>query len=885
MRKFLRRLRSLVRKESLDVEMAEEMRLHLQLQIEQNISRGMDPVEARYAAERGFGNIGSVQQQAREQRGWRWFEELLADGRFASRMLAKHPSFTLAAVLTLALGIGLVTALYTMINGVVFGQLPFEDQARIVSINIPATQFDDYARRQQSCEAIAFADPISANVRAGSFVSRYPAAIVSVNFLNVLRAKTAIGRGFQREDGAPGAPRTVLIGHTVWEREFEKTDDVVGREIKVNGEMRAIVGVMPEGFGFPFHQEIWISRRGDEPVNGGMVFGRLRSDVSPRVASEQFTTIARGIESAALAKPGFVWDADKKPAASDEPGRVPSVEVVRFAERGVKDALRIMLSAILGATFLVLLLACANVANLVLARAVDRRKELAVRAALGASRARLIRQMLTESFLVATFGAIGGLTVATWSTQAVWAYMMKERPLTGGAPFWINFDVDWRVFAFVTAVTLLASLLTGLVPALQASRVDLNDALKDGGSAGLRVSRFSRILINAQMAFSLCLVTVAALFVTVLLAFNHKSLPYDPTAVFTARVSLDERRYDDPAVRIRFFEQLLNRLETAPGVAAAALNSAESLRLAATPRIELEGATYAGDGDRPTCVMETVSTNFLDGYGVGLQSGRTFSANDRSDAPSVAVVNTAFAAKFGGARNLIGRRFRIAEGAASASSLPWVTIIGVAPDLGSVKAGQTSRGPVIYRPLAQQTERAMTLLVRGQGDVTRFGQLIRREVAARDPELPVARLQTVEEIIELERIGMNAFGSLFVICGVGALLLASVGIYGVISLTVRLRTREFGLRMALGADQRAITRMVIGEGVGQISIGLSFGVLSALAAAMVLSAMFFNFARSVWDVWIYVGVLSLLAVVAGGALWVPARRAAKVDPMVALRAE
>ncbi len=529
-----------------------------------------------------------------------------------------------------------------------------------------------------------------------------------------------------------------------------------------------------------------------------------------------------------------------------------------------------------------LLLACANVANLVLARAVDRRKEMALRAALGANRFRLVRQMLTESAIVAMLGAIGGLLVAQWSTQAVWAYMMKESALTGGAPFWINFNIDGRVFGFVAAVALLSGLLTGLVPALRASRVDLNDALKDGAGAGLRVSRLTRFLVNAQMAFSVCLVTVAGLFGTVLVAFNHKTLPYDPTSIFTARVSLDERRFDDASVRTRFFDQLVSRLNAAPGVEAAALNSAESLRLSRNSRIELEGASYVREVDRPMCALESVSPNFLEGFGVGLRSGRTFSAGDHATAPAVAIVNAVFAEKFEEKQGVVGRRFRVGTGAAAS---PWITVVGVAPDLGSMKAGETSRGPVIYRPLAQTNDRAMTLVVRGHGDVTRFAQVIRSELAALDAELPVARMQTVQEIIELERIGMNAFGSLFVICGMGALLLASVGVYGVVSFSVKSRTREFGVRMALGADRRAISRLVFSQGVRQISMGLGVGVLLAIAATVLLRSMFIGLGRSGYDAWIYVGVLTLLAGVGGAALLIPARRAASVDPLVALRAD
>lgn len=879
--KFLRRLRALFRKDQLDSEMNDEMRLHLELQAERNRADGMPAEGARFAAQRQFGNIGVLQQTAREQRSWRGLDELLADLRFAARMLRKHPGFTAAAVLTLALGIGFVTTLFTMINGVAYAQLPFEEPARIVSLGLPASRFDDYARRQQSCEALAFAQPRSANVRAGTFVSRHAAAVVTSNFLDVLRARPAKGRGFLTEDGLAGAPRTVLIGHALWAGDFASADSVIGREIQVNGEMHTVIGVMPEGFGFPFNQELWIPRRADEPAAGGLVFGRLRPDVSLRQASEQFTALARSLATNG-ARDDFVWDADARNARpADARGAV--VEVVPFAERTVKHALRLMLSAILGATFLVLLLACANVANLVLARAVDRKKELAVRAALGASRARLIRQMLTESVLVALLGAAGGLGIACWTTQGIWNYMMTERPLTGGAPFWMNFNVDGRVFAFVTVVALLASVLTGLVPALQASRVDLNDSLKDGAGGGLRVSRLSRILINVQMAFSVCLVIVAGLFITVLLAFNHKELPYDPASVLTAQLALDGKRYDDPVARKRFFMEVTDRLQASPGVQAAALTSAESLRQAQSPRIEVEGATYARESDRPSVWLEGISPGFFDALGVGLLAGRDFSASDEGVAPPVAVVNAAFVQRFGAELYWVGRRFRFVDGKAEPS--PWVTIVGISPDLGSVKAGEKSHGAVIYRPVAQRSDRTMTVLLRADGDVARFVGTIRQAVAAVDPDLPVARVQTAQQIIEMERVGMNAFAVLFVACGVGALILASVGIYGVISFAVRLRTREFGVRLALGATRSMIVRLVVGQGVREIRIGLAVGALLALGVSALLGSMFFGFGRSGHDWMIYAGVLVLLAGVAGVALFIPARRAARVDPMVALRAE
>lgn len=879
--KILRRLHSLFRRAQRERDMAEEMRLHLELQTEKNLAAGMDPDEARYAARRFFGGVEQIKERCRDQRGWRWLEDATADLRFAVRMLRKHPGFTLAAVLTLALGIGFVTTLYTMINGVAFARLPFEDSARIVNIDIPAPRFDDYARRQDSCEAIALAQPTSANVHLGAFVSRYSAAVVTTNFLDVLRTRPVIGRGFLPEDGRAGAPRTVLIGHHLWVQEFGQMGSIVGQEIKVNGETYTIVGVMADGFGFPFNQELWIPRRADEPITGGMVFGRLLPGVSKRQAAEQFSALARNLSPDAT-RDGIAWNADAQNGRGQR-SEFTKVEVVSFVDRMVKPALRVMLSSILGATFLVLLLACANVTNLVLARAVDRKKELAVRAALGAGRGRLIRQMVTENAIVSALGAAGGLWIAAWTTHALWGYIETERPLTGGSPFWMNFDVDGRVFAFVAAVAVLANVLTGLVPALRASRIDLDEALKEGSGGSLRVSKLSRVLVNVQMAFSVCLVTVAGLFVTVMLAFNHKELPYDAKAILTAQINLDEKRYDAVDVRHRFFEQLTEHLKTSPGVEAAALTSAESLRQAARPQIEVEGAVYPRDFDRPSCWLDVVSPSYFETFGVGLLTGRNFTAADNGSALPVAIVNTEFVQRFGADRNWIGRRFRIADDGATAS--PWITIVGIAPDLGSVKAGDRSRGAVIYRPLMQGEDRTMTVLLRASGEASRMAPTLRKAVAALDSDLAVARLQTVQEIVELERVGMNVFATLFIACGLGALLLASVGIYGVVAFAVKLRTREFGVRLALGATRSMITRLVLKDGSRQLRIGLAAGGMLALGAATLLRSMFFGFGQAGSGWWIYAGVLALLAGVAGAALLIPARRAAKVDPMVALRCE
>ncbi|MEO7413503.1 MAG: ABC transporter permease [Opitutaceae bacterium] len=864
---YFRKFHAVFHRKKLDADMAEEMRAHLDLQTHSNRASGMSPEEAHYAARRQFGGLDQIKEVAREQRGWLWLEDFFSDLRYAVRTLIKHRGFTVAAVLTLALGIGFVTSLFTMINGVAFARLPFANPEAIVGIDVPATEFDEYAERQQSVQSLALARAAAANLRVGESVSRYSAATVSINALSVLGISPIRGRGFLPEDEQPGSPRVVLIGEAVWETEFARDVSVTGRDVEVNGEKHSVIGVMPAQFGFPRHEQLWIPRRVGERISGGDVFGRLRSGVSAAQAAEQFTALA----------------ANLTPRTSDQPTTPRPVEVVSFARRGIKDGLRIMLMALLAATFAVLLLACANVTNLVLARAVGRRRELAVRVAVGATRTRLIRQMLTESLVLAVLGAAGGLVIAGQTTQALWRYMQSEAPLTGGAPFWISFNVDGRVYVFVVAVALLATVLTGLVPALRASRVDLNTALKQGGGAGSQSSRLTRILIHVQVGFSVCLVIVAGLFVSVLLAFNTKQLAYNPAEVLTARVSLDEQRYDSPAVRQVFFERLVAQLKSTPGIDGVALTSSERLRSSPSPRIELEGARYSRDADRPSSLMEIVSPGFLGALDLTLKEGRDFSSLDNANSLPVAWVNTAFVDRFGGDGNLLGRRFRVMTSAAT--SQPWVTIVGVVPELGSMKAGQSTRGPVFYRPLSQEAERAMTVLIRAKPDPLRFTPALRQAVASLDPALPVFNLKTVQSIVEMERVGMNSFGSLFIVCGVGALLLASVGVYAVIAFSVRMRTREFGVRLALGADRRSIVGLVFGEGLKQVGIGLGIGLLTALVATFAMRAFLIGVAGRQFEGLVYLGAGALLILVAAVALLIPAMRAAGTNPIEALRSE
>jgi putative ABC transport system permease protein len=449
-------------------------------------------------------------------------------------------------------------------------------------------------------------------------------------------------------------------------------------------------------------------------------------------------------------------------------------------------------------------------------------------------------------------------------------------------PFWVNFDIDARVLVFVGLVTLVTSVVTGIIPALKASKLDLNSAIKDGGSGGnLRLSRMTRLLVNIQMALSVSLVVAAGLFLTLLLGFNQKRLSYDPRSVLSARVALNEKDFAELTQSAAVFESFENRLSSMPGVVGVTTVASESLR-SIPQQIQFEGIAYAKRSDSPTVLADTVTPNFFNALQIPLRDGRLFTSADIATTPDVAVVNASFAQRFGGENGVIGRRFKVASADGSAS---WITIVGVVADAGSLKAGRDTDGATFYRPMSQEPFRVGTILLRVNGAATSYADMLRQVIAERDRNIAVNKVHTLQHIVEMERIGINLPGALLIICGVGALALATVGVYGVLSFSVKTRTRELGVRLALGASRRDILRLIMGEGLKQISIGLGAGVLLALGVSAVLASMFTGFGRTSYDLPIYAAVLALLTLIGSGALFIPARRATKVDPMIALRAE
>lgn len=772
------------------------------------------------------------------------------------------------AGLTLALGIGFVTVLFSVVNTVALGELPVEDPSRVVSVGIDTSRVHAVAEQQTSLEGLAAAAWAPRHLMVGQWRTVRSGATVSTNTYDLLRVRPIVGRAFREADALPGAPPVAVIGHGLWVEQFGSAIDVVGRTLVVDGVVSQVVGVMPSGFGFPRNEEVWqplpagIAARAEGRQAGTVVFGRLRPGITADEASAELTAIeARG---RAVTSPG-------------EPSL--AVDVAPFSRRTVKGPVLTILLALLGATSLVLILACANVTTLLLGHASRRGRELAVQASLGASRGRLMAQMLVESLMLSTLGAIGGLLVAQWGVDWIAGAIAIESALTGRPPFWIQFGLDLRVLGFAVVTTLISAVLAGLAPALQASRIDFNELLKGTSDrTGLHLGRFTRAVVHVQMAVSVTLVVAAALFLMTISTLLQTAPPYDPASILTARVSLIEREYADQASRARFFSTLAERLRAHAQVSAVSMTSAESLRSAGS-RVALEGRSYPRTIDHPQVNGETIAPGYFSTFGVSLLEGRDFGSQDVPDSSPVAIVNRAFASQLWPGDSAVGRRFRTGD------EQPWMTVIGVSPDLGTLRAGGSHHAPTFYQAASQHPQSAMTVVLRGSGDNAALARIVWREVAALNPHLVPAQVHTILEIRDMERVGILLPATLFVVCGLAALALASIGVYGVVSFSVVQRAREIGIRLALGARRAVVVRMLVGQGLRSIAAGLAIGVVLALGVSVVLGAAIADFGRSAFDVFIYAGAVGLLAGVGLLALLVPAIRGSRVNPLDALRAE
>jgi predicted permease len=802
---------------------------------------------------------------------------LTDDLRFGARMLLKQPSLTAIAVLALALGIGLTTIMFSIVNGALIRGLPFEDSERIVAVsgtNVAENQdrlsvsihdFTDYREAQRSIESLSAFYTGTVNVSGEGRPDRYDGAFVTANMFDVVRVRPILGRGFVKGDDAPGAPMTIVLGYGPWQRRFGGDPNVVGRTLRVNGRAATIIGVMPEKFAFPSAQEVWVPlqldpltlKRGEGQFV--TVSGRLKPDVTIAQAQAEFAAIAKRL-------------AEQYPQTNKDLG----ANVQPFVRRFLGPQVYSLLYTMLGTVFGVLLIACANVANVLLARTATRTKEVAVRTALGASRGRVIRQLLVETSMIAVVGAVLGLVIAQIGIMLFNRAIVDTQP-----PFWIDIRLDPMVLLFASGLTIVSALASGSMPALQAARADVNEILKDQsrGSSGLRVGRLSKGLVVVEIALSFGLLVAAGLMIRTILNVQTMDFGFAIRDVFTARVGLFESVYPDDASRARFYAEVQRRVEALPGVRSATLATVlPGLGTGRVP-IAIQGRTYATDRDYPSARQGQIATRFFETFGLAVLKGRDFTSSDDASAPRVAIVNRSFVEKFFKGEDPVGQQFR--EGR-SDSKNPWLTIVGVAPDM-YMSGPPNEDPPGYYLPVAQGGARFMSIAVRAAGDPTSLTSAVRDAVSAIDPDMPIYFVRTLEESLLQGAWPFSVFGSLFMAFGFSALFLATVGLYGVMAFSVRQRTQEIGVRMALGAAGSAVLAMFMRQGLWQIGIGLTLGIGIGAGLSRLMESMLFRVEP--WDPVVFSTIAIVLATAALVACLIPARRAMRVDPLVALRYE
>jgi putative ABC transport system permease protein len=802
------------------------------------------------------------------------------DVRYGVRMLISSPVLSLIAIVAFSLGIGLTTTVFSIVNGAMYKGLPFPEGDRIVSVwrsnpdrdiergGVSLHDYVDYRDQQTTLQAFGLWAGGAVNlVGADDEPERYEGARVTANMFEILRVAPALGRGFLPGEDAPGADRVLILGYEVWQEKYAGSPDVIGMSVRTNGEPRTIVGVAPEGFQFPIEAEIWAPleidplqyERGEGPQYPA--FGRLRDGVSLDRASAEFATIGMRLET-----------------QYPEPNEGFSPVVEPYTKFVIGDDIFGLLMTMLGAAIGVLLIACANVANLLFARAAVREKEVAVRSAMGAGRRRIIRQLLVEVGVLSTIGAgIGvliGLAGVAWFNRAI---------ATNPPPFWMTFDPDARVMVFVIAVTALSAIVAGLFPALRATGGGMNEALKDEGrgSSGLRMGRITSFIVIAEVAVSCGLLIAAGLMIKSVTQLRNMDFPFAVESIFTARLNLPETDYEDADARTAFYREFLQRLQVTPGVEAATLSDGLPARGNGMRVFEIEGGEYPTERDYPSAREGIVTPGYFSTFQTPVIDGRAFEFADTKDNLPVALVNRSFVREFFDGDEPLGRRFRIRQGD---DVYEWMTVVGVVPDLKMEGIGNNEASPAGYyiavEQFAEVLGNTVSVGVRTAGDPGAMASRVRETLAGMDPNLPIYDALPMKAVIDQQTWFYRTFGTLFMVFGFVALFLAAVGLYGVMSFSVSQRTREMGIRMALGAYNGRLIRFAMRRGLRQLAIGITLGIgLAALATRPLQVILYEVDAR---DPVIFGGVVLALALVGFLATYIPARRVSRIHPAEAL---
>ena len=885
LQQWFQRTFSFFRKSKLDHDLDAELGHHLDLAVEENLQRGMTEEEARRQALIRFGGMEQAREQHREARGLPSLEMLLLDLRYAVRGMRKSPGFTAAATATLALGIAVNATMFSMVSGFLLRRPPGRDVDRIAVISsitpapgflpdvnpISVPNYLAWRTAATSFTGVAVANEyVPTSLTWQNHSEAHTAAAVSANYFTVLGVNPEAGRVFAEGEDQQGRDHVVILGHDLWEQQFGSDNSILGRTIRLNREDYTVIGVMPSSFrlmGFTPH--LWIpltiaaadqteAARKDRSL---YLFARLKPGVTLEQARAEITTLARraGEDFPQIEKG---WGAMVR--------TLPDFLIHAF---GIRSGLSVMMASV----GFVLLIACANVAGLLLARASGRKKELAIRLSLGASRMRIVRQLLTEGLAIALLGGGIGLLLSYWGIYFVRAGLSSQEVIRA-----VPMTLDTNVLLFAFAISVFSAVVCGLAPALAGSHTDVNTNLKNEGrtaSSGRGHSRLRKVLVTGEITVALFLLIGSVLLIRGIYAVEHQKLGFEADHLLTASVSLDKARYQDASRQIHFVQDLLHRLQQIPGAEAVAAASDLPATGPAMVTLAIKDQPEVPANQRPNTQDVVVTTDYFRAAGVPLLRGRTFTEMDNNSAPPVVVVSQEFVHRVLHDQDPFGKQVRLDV---SGAVPVWKEIVGV---VGNVKTYSESErdDPEVYESFLQRPVAAFSLMVRGAGDPNDLVSTLRNAVAQADSELPLASLMSMPAVIELQRVGDAFFVKLLGSFAVLALLLAAIGIYGLIAYYVGQRTHEIAIRMAMGAGGREVRRLILWEGMKMTGIGAVIGFLLALPLPQLFNAMFTDGNLHFSEPRAYVVAPIAIILVAVLATYIPARRASAIDPMMVLK--
>jgi predicted permease len=888
LQQWFARFTAMFRRSRLERELDAELSAHLELAVEENLQRGMSAEEARRHALIGIGGMEQAREHHREARGLQWLDTFFQDVRYALRGVFKNPAFTAAAVLTLAFGIGVNASMFSMVSAFLLRRPPGRDPDRVVVISsvnpaggmladvngVSAPNYLAWRRATDFYEDIAASEDDAVGLTWQGRTIAVESAAVTPDYFNVLKVSPLLGRVFASGDDQPGRDHIVILSHQLWDRDFGSDPSIIGRVVRLNREDYTVTGVMPDSFRLlGMTPQLWtplVLTSADQTAAARRhrllnVYARLKPGVSLLQVRAEMAAVAQRAEQE-------FPDTEKGWGIGVR--TLPDFLIYVFH---IGSALVVMMTVV----GFILLIACANVAGLLLARAGARRKEIAIRMSLGAGRLRIVRHLLTEGVIIAFLGGGLGLVLAFWGIKFLHAKMTFNPEISA-----VPLRLDWNVLVFALVISAVSAIFCSLAPAVTASRTDLNSNLKDEArtaSVGRSHTRLRSTLVTSEIAMALLLLIGTGLLLQAVLNQHRANLGFQQDHLLTARVALDQGRYPDRAQQRRFLEDLLLHLQQLPGAKAVAAVSNLPATGAHRATFIIQGQPDLPSDKRPRAVDFVVTQDYFRTAAIPLLRGRTFTAEDNDGTPGVVIVNQRFVDQYFNGQDPLGKQVRLdVGGMGGAASSSWSRIIGVVSNV-KFHSEDAQYTPDVYETFLQRPISSFSLMIRTNSDPEGLAPALRKTVAQADPELPLSRIASMSSILEQQGSGDMLFVQMLGAFALLALILAAIGVYGLIAYSVGQRTHEIAIRVALGARSIDVRRMILRQGLKMASIGAAIGFIVALPLPRLFASMFDGMDTNYPQTFVLVLVLILLVAIL--ATYIPARRASSIDPIRALRSE